>query len=123
MVFSGPSIRVEYFWWRLNDQNDSVLIAVNGDGRLFVGRPIRRVTGPAPELSVKPAASMPVSTREAALDEIQRIIRNRRRSFRSCHFCGEKTAPEMGERQDLGDGHPARFVCHGFMSKELGVVF
>ena len=121
--WESANLPSDLFWWWLRDKNDGVLIAVDREDCLSVSRPIRRVHGPSPEVSVTPATSKAITTRDEALDEIRRIIGNRRRSYRRCHFCGEKTPPEFGERTAIVDGEPNRFACHGCMSSELGVVF
>ncbi len=111
------------YWWWLSDENDSLLIALDEAGALSVSRAVRRVTGPSPCLVVEPTGTRLVASREEALQEARRILRNRRRSYRRCHFCGEKTPPEWGERAVVDDDGVEHFVCHGCMSKELGVVF
>lgn len=110
-------------WWLLNHEDDSLFVALGETGELYVSRSAYRVPGPEPILFVEPSGTKLVASREEALEEARRILRNRRRSYRRCHFCREKTPPEWGERDGFGDEHGSYFVCHGCMSKELGVVF
>jgi hypothetical protein len=98
-------------------------VALNEAGELSVSLSVRRVRGAEPCLTVAPADAKLVVSLAEALEEARRILRNRRRSYRKCHFCSEKTPPEWGERTETGDGQTADFVCHGCMSKELDVVF
>jgi hypothetical protein len=110
-------------WWWLSDQNDSLLISVNDAGELCVSRSVRSVRGAPPHLEVAPIGSKLVGSRDEAIKEARRILRIRRRSYRRCYFCGERTPPEWGERDACGDDQGSHFVCHGCISTELGLVF
>lgn len=113
----------DFFWWWLTVEDDGVLVAVKDNGDLFVCRPIRRIAGPPPELRVTAGTMTRVATQDDAIEEVRRLLRNRRRSYRRCHFCQNRTPPEYGERTEVGPNEPEAFVCHGCMSEHLGVVF
>ena len=67
----------------------------------------------------RPWRDMPKNPLAAAnhlQSEVRRALHARRSSYRRCHFCRDKLAPELLHHTEIG------WVCHGCAERELGVV-